>query len=67
MSTRRKLIQVSGGAAALAIVGRAALAGAQDASPEAVAIGDISVLPLKEAGSTGTHPAVPKVARAAGG
>jgi polar amino acid transport system substrate-binding protein len=55
MSTRRKLIQVSGGAAALAVVGRSAIAGAQDASPEAVAIGDISVLPLKEPGKLIVH------------
>lgn len=55
MSTRRKLIQVSGGAAALAVFGRASLAGAQDASPEAVAIGDISTLPLKEAGKLIVH------------
>lgn len=55
MSTRRKLIQVSGGVAALAIFGNV---GAQDASPEAepaVAIGDISTLPLREAGKLIVH------------
>jgi polar amino acid transport system substrate-binding protein len=55
MSTRRKLIQVSGGAAALAVLGRPAITGAQEASPEAVVIGDISVLPLKEAGKLIVH------------
>lgn len=55
MSTRRTLIQLSGGAAALAIFGRAA---AQEASPEsgtAVAIGDISALPLREEGKLIVH------------
>jgi len=55
MSTRRKVIQVSGGAAALAVFGQTTLTGAQDASPEAVAIGDISVLPLKESGKLIVH------------
>ncbi len=55
MSTRRTLIQLSGGAAALAIFGRGA---AQEGSPEAgaaVAIGDISTLPLREEGKLIVH------------
>jgi len=52
MSTRRKLMQVTGGIAALAVFGKA---GAQEASPAAVAIGDISTLPLREAGKLIVH------------
>lgn len=56
MTTRRKLIQVSGGALAAAMVG--AKVGAQVATPGAtpsVEIGDISVLPLREAGKFIVH------------
>jgi polar amino acid transport system substrate-binding protein len=61
MSTRRKMIQVSGGALALAAFGRAGIASAQEASPAAtpeaagVPIGDASALPLKEAGKLIVH------------
>lgn len=57
MSTRRRMIQLSGGALAAAIA-RPGLAAAQDASPVAspsVAIGDISTLPLREAGRLIIH------------
>jgi polar amino acid transport system substrate-binding protein len=61
MSSRRKFIQVTGGAlAATALTQRGSLAqeGSTAASPEAspsVAIGDISVLPLKEQGKLIVH------------
>lgn len=53
MSSRRRFIQVTGGAAALAAVGGVTLVGAQEASP--VAIGDIAELPLREAGKLVIH------------
>jgi polar amino acid transport system substrate-binding protein len=57
MSTRRTFIQVSGGALAAAAFARDA--GAQEASPASgtpeVAIGDISVLPLREPGKLIIH------------
>lgn len=56
MTTRRKLIQVSGGAVAAAMLG--SKVGAQVATPGAtpsVEIGDPSVLPLKEAGKFIVH------------
>lgn len=56
MTTRRKLIQVSGGALAAAMLG--SKVGAQVATPGAtpsVEIGDPSVLPLKESGKFIVH------------
>jgi polar amino acid transport system substrate-binding protein len=57
MSTRRTFLQASGGVVAAGLLSRGA--GAQDASPAAgtpeVAIGDISVLPLKEPGKLIIH------------
>lgn len=56
MTTRRKMIQVTGGAAAAAMIG--SKVGAQVSSPVAtpsVEIGDPSVLPLKEAGKFIVH------------
>ena len=57
MSTRRTFIQASGGVVAAGLLARNA--SAQDASPAAgtpeVAIGDISVLPLKESGKLIIH------------
>ncbi len=55
MTTRRTLIQLSGGAAALAVFGRAAAQGGTPESGAAVAIGDISTLPLKEEGKLIVH------------
>ncbi len=59
MTTRRKMIQLSGGAIAAAALARTGLAGAaQDATPAAtpsVAIGDISTLPLREEGKLIIH------------
>lgn len=57
MASRRQFLQASSGALAAASVLRLG-ASAQDASPEAtpgLAIGDISVLPLKEAGKLIIH------------
>ncbi|HYI24853.1 MAG TPA: ABC transporter substrate-binding protein [Thermomicrobiales bacterium] len=57
MSTRRTFIQASGGVVAAGLLARNA--SAQDASPASgtpeVAIGDISVLPLKESGKLIIH------------
>lgn len=56
MTNRRKLIQVSGGALAAAMLG--SKVGAQEGTPAAtpsVEIGDPSVLPLKEAGKFIVH------------
>lgn len=66
MATRRRLIQVSGGALAAAALGRNLQVYAQGSTPEAsgsavvsatpsVEIGDISVLPLKEEGKLIIH------------
>jgi polar amino acid transport system substrate-binding protein len=66
MATRRRLIQVSGGALAAAALGRNLQVYAQDSTPEAfgspvvsatpsVEIGDISVLPLREEGKLIIH------------
>lgn len=55
MTTRRTLIQLSGGAAALAVFGRAAAQGGTPESGASVAIGDISTLPLKEEGKLIVH------------
>ena len=57
MSSRRKFIQASGGAvAAAALLRTGALGqGATPAATPAVAIGDISVLPLKEPGKLIVH------------
>lgn len=55
MPSRRTLIQLSGGAAALAMFGRAS---AQEGTPESgelVEIGDISALPLREEGKLIVH------------
>lgn len=60
MATRRKLIQVSGGALAAAAFGRTLLVSGQESTPvfsatPSVEIGDISVLPLKEEGKLVIH------------
>jgi len=60
MATRRKLIQVSGGALAAAAFGRTLLVSGQESTPvfsatPSVEIGDISVLPLKEEGKLIIH------------
>lgn len=66
MATRRRLLQVSGGALAAAALGRNLQVYAQDSTPAAagtpvvsatpsVEIGDISVLPLKEEGKLVVH------------
>jgi polar amino acid transport system substrate-binding protein len=59
MTTRRKLIQLTGGAATTAALARTGLTGmAQEASPAAspaVEIGNISVLPLREEGKLIIH------------
>jgi polar amino acid transport system substrate-binding protein len=59
MTTRRRIIHLSGAAAAAAALARTGIvAGAQEASPAAtpsVAIGDISVLPLREEGKLIIH------------
>lgn len=66
MATRRRLIQVSGGALAAAALGRNLQVSAQDSTPEAfgspvvsatpsVEIGDISALPLREEGKLIIH------------
>jgi polar amino acid transport system substrate-binding protein len=60
MATRRKLIQITGGVAATAALARTGMVGAaQEASPAAVAIGDISVLPLREEGKLIIHADTP--------
>ena len=59
MSSRRKIIQLSGGALAAVALGKTGIvAAAQDATPSAtpsVAIGDISALPLREEGKLIIH------------
>lgn len=60
MATRRKMLQVTGAAVATGTLVRAGMTGmAQEASPAAVAIGDISALPLREEGKLIIHADTP--------